>query len=253
VPGVLEQLKRSGRTPRLLYTIPTFHNPTGVCLADERRRTLLQIAAEERLLVVEDDVYRELSYEGASPASLWALAHEVPGAVDYVVRLGSFSKTLAPGLRCGFLTAGATLAERFAQSGLCDSGGCPSQFTACLVAQMMLDGSYDENAARVRSAYAERCRALLSGLRESLPAGCSTTSTTGGFFVWVGLPDGLTAAQVLPFAEARGVSFIGGSRFSVGGSEQGIRLAFTMFPPDTLREAAARLGEAITEAHQSAG
>jgi 2-aminoadipate transaminase len=253
LPGILEQIRRSGRTPRLLYTIPTFHNPTGVSLADERRRRLLQIAAEERLLVVEDDVYRELAYEGASPASLWALAHEVPGAADYVVRLGSFSKTLAPGLRCGFLTANAALAERIAQSCLYDSGGCPSQLTACLVAQMILDGSYDENAARVRSAYAERCRAFTLALRESLPAGCSVSAAGGGFFAWVGLPAGLTAPQVLPFAEANGVSFVGGSRFSVGGSEQGIRVAFTMYPPAVLRQAAALLGKAITEAREAAG
>ena len=253
LPGILAQIRRSGRRPRLLYTIPTFHNPTGVCLADERRRRLVQIAVEEQLLIVEDDVYRELAYEGFSPASLWALAHEVPGAADCVVRLGTFSKTLAPGLRCGFLTAGAALAERIAQSGLYDSGGCPSQFPACLVAQMILDGSYDENVARVRAAYGERCRALTSALREALPAGCSVSGATGGFFAWVGLPEGLTAARVLPFAEANGVSFVGGSRFSVGGSEQGIRLCFTMYAPDQLREGAVRLGRAITEALKAAG
>jgi 2-aminoadipate transaminase len=253
LPGILAQIRRSGRRPRLLYTIPTFHNPTGVCLADERRRRLVQIAVEEQILVVEDDVYRELAYGGVSPASLWALAHEVPGAADCVVRLGTFSKTLAPGLRCGFLTAGAALAERIAQSGLYDSGGCPSQFPACLVAQMVLDGSYDQNVARLRSAYVERSRALTSGLREALPVGCSVSAATGGYFAWVGLPDGLTAARVLPFAEANGVSFVGGSRFSVGGSEQGIRLAFTMYPPGILREAAALLGKAITEAREAAG
>ena len=163
------------------------------------------------------------------------LAQEVPGAADYVVRLGSFSKTLAPGLRCGFLTAGAALAERFAQSGLYDSGGCPSQFTACLVAQMILEGSYDENVARLRSAYAERCRALTSALRESLPAGCSVERRGRRLLRLGGLPAGLTAPQVPPFAEADGVSFVAGSRFSVGGSEQGIRLAFTMYAPEQLR------------------
>jgi 2-aminoadipate transaminase len=251
LPGVLAQIRSSGRTPRLLYTIPTFHNPTGVCLADDRRRRLVEIAAEEKLLVVEDDVYREMAYEGPSPASLWRLAHDVPGAGDYVVRLGSFSKTLAPGLRCGFLTAGPAMAGRIAQSGLFDSGGCPSQFTACLVAQMILEGSYDENVAQVGSAYAERCRALLAALRGALPVGCSVRATAGGFFTWVTLPDGLTAPGVLPFAEANGVSFVGGSRFSVGGSEQGIRLGFTMYQPEDLREGAVRLGRSIAEAQNT--
>ncbi len=208
----------------------------------------MEIAAAEKLLVVEDDVYRELAYEGAAPASLWSLAHDVPGAGDYVVRLGTFSKTLAPGLRCGFLTAGPALAERYAQSGVFDSGGCASQFTACLVAQMILEGSYDENVARVRTAYAERCRALGAALRDELPAGCSVGAVGGGFFTWVSLPDGLTAPAVLPFAEANGVSFFGGSRFSVGGGEGGIRLGFSMYRPEELREGAARLGRSITEA-----
>lgn len=252
LPGILAIVRKRGRTPALLYTVPTYHNPTGVCLAGERRRRLVQIAVEERLLIVEDDVYRELSYEGPAPASLWSVAQEIPGAADYVVRLGSFSKTLAPGLRCGFLTAPAAVAARFAQSGLIDSGGCPSQFTACLVAQMIFEGSYDENVARLRSAYAERCRALLAALHESLPAGCGVGASSGGFFAWVTLPDGLTAARVTPFAEAAGVSLVAGSRSSVGGNDGGLRLCFTMYPPDQLREGAARLGRAIAEARGAA-
>ena len=251
LPGILAGIRRSGGTPRLLYTIPTFHNPTGVCLADDRRRRLVEIAAEERLLVVEDDVYRELAYEGPAPASLWSLARDVSGAGDYVVRLGTFSKTLAPGLRCGFLTASPVVAERFAQSGLFDSGGCPSQFSACLVAQMILDGSYDENVAHVRPAYGARCRALLAALRENVPADCGVSAAAGGFFAWVTLPDGLTAPAVLPFAEANRVSFFGGSRYSVGGGEQGIRLGFSMYRPEELREGAARLGRSIAEAHDT--
>jgi 2-aminoadipate transaminase len=252
LPGIVAAIRRSGRTPRLLYTIPTFHNPTGICLSDGRRRRLLEIAARERLLVVEVYVYRELAYDGAAPASLWSVAPQVPGAADCVVRLGTFSKTLAPGLRCGWLTAVPAVAGRFAQSGLFDSGGCPSQFTACVVAQMMREGSYDANVARVRAAYAERCRALTGALKSSLPPACEITSPGGGFFTWVALPEGLTAPRLLPYAEARGVSFFGGARFSVGGAEGGIRLGFSMYEPERLREGAGRLAEAIAAALSAA-
>ncbi|HSL95389.1 MAG TPA: PLP-dependent aminotransferase family protein, partial [Thermoleophilia bacterium] len=102
--GLLAGVREQGLRPRLLYTVPTFHNPTGVSLADERRRRLVELAVEEDLLIVEDDVYRELWYDRPSPPSLWSLAREVDGGADHVVRLGSFSKSLAPGLRCGFLT-----------------------------------------------------------------------------------------------------------------------------------------------------
>ena len=248
LPALVRDLRRRGKRPRLLYTIPTFHNPTGICLAPERRTRLLEIAAAEDMLVVEDDVYRELAYAGAAPPSLWSLARQIPAASGQVLRLGTFSKTLAPGLRCGWLTASSELTLRFAHSGVFDSGGCPSQFTACLIASMLLDGGYDQNVARVRSAYAQRCLAVNEALERELPSGCEVTRPRGGYFTWVRLPEGLSAAAVLPLAEERGVSFVGGPRFSVGGDERGIRLGFSMYPPQTLRRGVSLLAEAIRAA-----
>ena len=115
-------LRRGNQRPRLLYTIPTFHNPTGVSLSGERRAALVALAAAEGMLIVEDDVYRELSYDGPAPPSLWSIAP--PGVV---VRLGSFAKSLAPGLRLGWLTADAALVARIVGSGLLDSGGGTNQ------------------------------------------------------------------------------------------------------------------------------
>ena len=114
----------AGRRPRLLYTVPTYHNPTGASLALARRSALVDLAAAEDLLIVEDDVYRELSYNRPAPPSLWSLA-----PVGAVVRLGSFAKSLAPGVRLGWLTAGPAIASRLIGSGLLDSGGGINHFT----------------------------------------------------------------------------------------------------------------------------
>lgn len=245
--AAIGDVRRRGLTPRLLYTVATFHNPTGVSLAGERRRRLLEVAAEADLLVVEDDVYRELVYHGEAPPSLWSLAPEVDGAAHLVVRLGSFSKTLSPGLRCGFLTGSAPVVERFTQSGLLDSSGCLSQFTSCIVAETIRTDAYDENVAHLRQTYGARRDAFVEGLRRALPASCAFTEPDGGFFLWVTLPQGLTAADLLPLAEANGVSFFGGTRFSLRGDDQGLRLGFSMYEPAELAAGAERLGHSIVQ------
>jgi len=250
LPGVLARVRAEGERPRLLYTVPTFHNPTGVSLAPARRRRLVELAVAEDLLIVEDDVYRELWYGRPAPPSLWSIAAQVDGGGEHVVRLGSFSKSLAPGLRCGFLTGPAGMVERFTDCGLLDSAGCLSQFSSLIVAALLRDGSYDGNVARLRRVYGERRDALVGGLRLALPLGCGCTQPEGGFFLWVSLPPELSAARLLPFAEAAGVSFFGGERFSLAGDDDGLRLGFSMYGPDELVEGAARLGRAVDRALQ---
>lgn len=248
LPGVLARMRAQGKRPRFLYTVATFHNPTGVSLAAERRRRLVELAVAEDLLIVEDDVYRELWYGRPAPPSLWSLAAGVDGGAARVVRLGSFSKSLAPGLRCGFLTGPAEVVERFTDCGLLDSAGCLSQLTSLIVTVLLLDGTYDENVAGLRRVYGERRDALVEALRTALPEDCSCTEPEGGFFAWVSLPPGLPAARLLPFAEAAGVSFFGGERYSLAGDDGGLRLGFSMYGPGDLAEGAERLGRAIAEA-----
>jgi len=245
--GALERRLIEGRTkgnaPRALYTVPTFHNPTGVSLADERRRRLVEIAAAYGLLIIEDDVYRELWYDEPAAPSLWSIA--APGTV---LRLGSFAKTLAPGLRTGWLNAAPEQIERVAACGLNDSGGCPSQFAAVAVARFVESGAYEPHVAELRAAYASRRDALAAALAEQLPPGCSFTLPDGGFFIWVVLPEGLSASRLLPAAEAAGVSFVPAARSHLDGFDGGLRLAFTLYDEPTLSEAARRLGAAIETA-----
>ncbi len=240
---IVAGLRRSGKAPRLLYTVPTFHNPTGISLAGERRGALVELAEAGDFVIVEDDVYRELSYDGPAPASLWSMA-----PAGRVVRLGSFAKSLAPGLRLGWLTADAATVARIADGGLLDSGGGVNHFTAMAVAALCEAGDFDAQVERLRAAYRERRDALVAALREHLPPSCAVDSPAGGFFVWVRLPQGADASALLPAAERAGVSYIPGARFHLDGAGANtLRLAFSLYGPAELREAARRLGGALSE------
>ncbi len=234
----LARLRREGRSPRLLYTIPTFHNPTGVSLSAERRQALVDLAAAEELLIVEDDVYRDLSYGPPAPPSLWSLA-----PTGTVARMGSFAKTLAPGLRLGWLTGHPGIAQAMINGGVRDSGGGTNHFTAMMVAALCDMDLYEPHVAELRQAYRSRRDALLSSLQAHMPDWASWSVPGGGFFVWVRLPEGIDAARWLPQAEAAGVSYIPGAKFHLDGSgANALRLAFSLFPPDTLVEGGRRLG-----------
>jgi DNA-binding transcriptional MocR family regulator len=241
--AVVREVRASGRRPRLLYTIPTFHNPAGVSLSAPRRARLLELARREDLVLVEDDVYRELVYEGEAPPSLRALDPAAP-----VVRLGSFSKSLAPGLRLGWIDAPAALRERLAADGVLESGGCVSQFSAHLVAALLAAGVYGAHVTMLRLAYASRRDALAAGLREHLPPGCAFAVPAGGFFLWVTLPPGLTASSLVPVADRHAVGFAPGHRFRTDGDDGSLRLCFSLYDEDSLAEGARRLGAAVAEA-----
>ena len=239
----LSRLRSAGARTRLLYTIPTYHNPAGVCLAPERRRRLLEIARQWDLIVVEDDVYRELAYDAPAPPALWCADPEAP-----VVRLGSFSKSLAPGLRVGWINARRDIIARLSGSGVLDSGGCPSQFTATLVAELLRGSFYETHITELRRAYASRRDALAAALLDQLPAGCRFVVPAGGFFIWLTLPDGVLATEMLPLAEEHGVAFAPGARFCSDGDDSSLRLAFSLYGEATLAEGARRLGEALRAA-----
>jgi 2-aminoadipate transaminase len=239
--AALGRLKREGKRARLLYTVPTFHNPTGVTLSAERRQALVALTAAEGLLIVEDDVYRELAYDGPAAPSLWRLAP--PGAV---VRLGSFAKSLAPGLRLGWITGPAELVQRIALSGLRDSGGGASHFAAMVVGALCSLGLYDGHVEGLRAAYRARRDALVGALEAEAPPGVRWQKPGGGFFLWLVLPPGLDAAALLAAAEVAGVSYIPGSNFHLDGRGQStLRLAFSLYSPAQLAEGGRRLARVL--------
>nr|MDP9467115.1 PLP-dependent aminotransferase family protein [Chloroflexota bacterium] len=185
----LHDIRRAGDRSRLLYTIPTYHNPTGRSMAPGRRSDLVALAAEEGIVIVEDDAYRELSYDGPPPSSLWGLS-ATPGTV---VRLGTFAKSIAPGMRVGFVTADATTISRFADGGMLDSGGGANHFAGLVVAEYMRVGDYVRQVDLLRDVFRERRDAMLGALRDTMPAAAVWTEPAGGYFIWIDLPPGLDA------------------------------------------------------------
>jgi DNA-binding transcriptional MocR family regulator len=243
--STLTVLRHHGQRPRLLYTIATFRNPTGSTLPAERRAALLALAAAEDLRIIEDDTYRELSYDGPAPPSLWA-----EDRAGIVVRAGSFAKSVAPGLRVGYLTAPGELVERMTTGGLLDSGGGTTHFAGLVLAEYAASGDYAAQVERFRDAYRAQRDALLSSLEAHLPEGAAWTRPAGGYFTWVDLPAGLAARSVAEAGAAHQVEFITAGAFYVERSTapEALRLAFSMYPPDQLTEAGARLGAAVRSA-----
>lgn len=239
--ATLLDMRRHGRRVAFLYTVPTFHNPRGVSIAPERRRQLVEIADAEKLTIIEDDAYRELSYDGPAPPSLWSLAP--PGTV---IRLGTFAKSLAPGLRSGFVSADSATIDRIVDSGVLDSGGAISHFTSLVVAEFAATGDYARNVEKLRAAYRGRRDALLTGLTEYVQDRAHWQRPAGGYFVWVTHAAHASAAALLRQAEAHGTAFIPGSVFYLDGeTNSSIRLSFSRYPPERLAEAARRLGLAM--------
>jgi len=244
----LNALQHQGRKARLLYLVSTCANPTGATLSPERRKALVNLARSSDLLLVEDDVYHQLWYDTPAPPSLY---HFDPAGT--VIRIGSFSKILAPGLRLGWMSAAPWIVERFVKSGVLDSGGGVSHFTGHVVAAFMETGHLDLQVETLRTVYRKRRDVLISSLERYLPEECLVTTPGGGFFVWLRLPEGIDSSDFLPRAEAAGVSYIPGARFYVNGDGGPYcRLNFTMLSPSDLEEGARRLGEVLHRSLQQA-
>jgi DNA-binding transcriptional MocR family regulator len=233
---LVRQLRAAGRRVPLLYTVPTFNNPSGASLPVERRRRLVEALAG-LTTIVEDDTYRELAYDQPAPPSLWSLA----GAGAGVVRLGSFSKTVAPGLRLGYLTAQPGFVDRLAARGQLDSGGCLNHTHAMVLAHFGRSGGYQAHLERLRVAYRQRRDALAGALARYAPE-LDVTVPGGGWFLWLPVPD---AGSVARRGLDHGVALLTGSRFFVdGGGRRYLRAAYSRLGPAELVEAARRLGRA---------
>jgi len=238
----LQELRHAGERPRFLYTIANFQNPTGVTLNVERRKQLIDLARAHELRIIEDDVYRDLCYEGDVPPSLFALDE----SRETVIRVGSFSKILAPGLRLGWVTAAPQIIERMAHCGLRSMGGGANPFASHVVANFCERGLLEPHITRLRKIYRARRDAALTALAHSMPPGVTWTHPRGGFFIWLTLPAPLLARQVIAAAEQRGVTCLPGDLFfAESGGERNLRLAFSYLPPDDISQGIAALGDAI--------
>jgi 2-aminoadipate transaminase len=239
----LALLQREGKPPRLLYTIPNFQNPSGVTLSTARREAVLELGREHGFLVVEDDVYRDLAFEGEVPPSFYALS-----GGQGVLRVGSFSKIVAPGLRLGWLIAAPEHIQRCVNCGTSQMGGGANPFTAHVVAEFCRAGHLEPQIARLRQVYRCRRDVTLAALERHMPPGVNWTRPRGGFFLWLTLPEGTSVGPLQEAARQRGVLFVPGPGFFVGGGgERNLRLAFSFVPPDEIERGVAILAQAIGE------
>ncbi len=236
------ELRAAGHRVPLLYVVPTFNNPTGQSLAG--RAELVAAARRTGVAIVEDDTYRELSYDAGAPPALYGLAGGPP-----VIRVGSFAKTVAPGLRLGFLTADPALVARLATRGYVDSGGGVNHATAVTMASFCRSGRYDEHVTRIRTEYRAARDALVAAVARYLPA-AEFTRPAGGWFLWLRLPPGADAGALLPGIEAHGVSYVPGARFcpEPGTGVGHLRLSFSMLEPELLAEGIRRLAAGLAAA-----
>jgi 2-aminoadipate transaminase len=231
---------RAGKTVKLLYVVPNFQNPTGLLLGLDNRRRLLDWAERRDTLILEDDPYGSLYFDDlATAAETRPLrADDVHGRVLY---LGTFSKTLAPGFRVGWMVAPAPLLERFetAKQSVDLTSGILDQR---VVHEAVRRGVVDRLAPQLRSLYRRKREVMESALREGLADRLSWPTPRGGFFIWATLPPGLSDVELLPRAVDNGLVFVTGSAFHVDGSgHDKIRLSFSAPTPERIREGVRRL------------
>jgi len=246
LPSALEQqlmhLKAQGKTASMLYTVPNFHNPTGRTLSEERRLQIIELARRYDFLIVEDDVYRDLAFEGAVPSSFYALAHG-----KQVVSIGSFSKTLAPGLRLGWLVGAEEIIECCVNCGTTQMGGGANPFAAQIVAEYCRSGHWQRHIQHLQALYKARCDQALAALERFMPSDVVWTRPAGGFFIWLTLPPHVFAQQVKQQALQRGVLVASGEGFFVDPSAgtHHLRLAYSCAAPDALESAIHTLAQVI--------
>jgi len=235
---VLAARLAAGLRPKLVHTVASFHNPRGVTLSAPRRAALAELADRYGFLVVEDDPYGLLAFDGTPPAPV--AAHG-----ERVVRLGSASKVLAPALRVGWLTGPAELlggVERLKQC----TDLCTSSLTQAVAAELLADSTwFAAHVDRLRAALHERATVLTGAVRAVLGDAVTCSTPTGGMFCWLEATDGSRPADLLPGALEHGVGYVPGTAFAVGRDlSAAARLCFASNPPDQLRTAVERLGAA---------
>ncbi|MFM0503812.1 aminotransferase-like domain-containing protein [Paraburkholderia caffeinilytica] len=203
---------RLARPPKLLYTVPTFANPTGATLSLERRMALLKLAARHHFLIVEDDPYGDLRFSGATLPSLLALSDQVPGSRDWVVHFSSLSKIVAPGLRVGWMVAHAEILRRCVVAKQ-TVDLCSSPWTQAIAAEYLASGALERHLPRIIDAYAVKCRTLCDALDAHLSDAIAFHRPDGGMFVWAQLKGGQNASDTLRACIERNVMFVPGVAF----------------------------------------
>jgi DNA-binding transcriptional MocR family regulator len=231
------------RRPKLVYTIPAFHNPTGQVLDRARRERLIALSREHGFVIVADEVYQFLHHGTPPPPSFGTLGRE-----GHVLSLGTFSKILAPGLRLGWIQTTPDLMKTLLASGVLVSGGNFNHFTSHVVRQLMDSGELAAFVTQLRARYAERAEAMDAALHKHFDGMARWQRPGGGYFFWLELPVGIDAAGFEAAARASGTGFLPGTACSTsGGLGNCLRLSFAHYSVPEIHEGIARLRRAIVQ------
>jgi 2-aminoadipate transaminase len=238
----LDRLAREGRTPKFVYTVPSFQNPAGVTLSTARRRRLVEVARERELLVLEDNPYGLLRYEGEAPPPLYKL----DGGV-YVMYLGTFSKILSPGIRLGWVAAPPPVLEKI-NVGKQAADLCTSTLSQLMVQAYFEQGRWGQYVESLTEVYRSRRDAMLAALEDHFPPEAEWTRPAGGLFIWATLPDYIDTTDLLARALRDNVAFVPGrAAFLDGRGQSSMRLNFSGSDEDEIREGVRRVGKVIEE------
>jgi 2-aminoadipate transaminase len=241
VVEALEEQLAAGLRPKLLYVIPEYQNPTGRTLSLPRRRALVELCRRHGVLIFEDVAYREISFDAHALPSLWSLGPDV------VLQAGTFSKLFAPGVRLGWAAGPSdVIAELAAAKQTTDQ--CSGALGQRMVEEYGRAGRFERRLPAARELYATHWRAVERAFERHMPAGCSWSEPSGGFFAWLRLPDGLDAVALRAAAIEAGVAYVPGAPFypAMGGEDE-LRIAFSYLAEQELETAVERLAGVIAE------
>jgi 2-aminoadipate transaminase len=229
--------------PIFLYTIPTYHNPASVTLTHSRREQLVRLSRKYGFIIIADEVYQLLNYLEQAPRPLACWAEQ-----GSVLSMGSFSKILAPGLRLGWIHGTRKLLDKLIGCGLLDSGGGLNPFTSGIVRSTIEMGLLSSNIEHLKSVYVERLRVLQSAIKQELAEAVTFHQPKGGFFMWLKLPHGIIAEELLHEARKNNVAFLPGNQFSCSGEMKNyMRLSFAFYEAEELKTGAQRLGSVVKQ------
>ncbi len=243
--ATLRQLRADKKRVKALYTVPTFANPTGSTMSEANRERLLSLAIEFNFVILEDDPYGEIRFEGERVPSIYALAQRLKKGEDHVVYLSSFSKILVPGLRLGFIVADKAIREKVVlikQSVDLHTPVLPQ----LIVEKYLASGRLKDRIPAISKTYGERCQSLMNALNEYVGDDIVYQKPVGGMFLWAKLSNGISASKLLNYGKDAGVVFVPGAAFYASDADDStLRLSFATINPEGAIEAAKRLATAI--------